>query len=102
MDPFPRNWPKTQDDYRDFLIERHVPIALVTTAWKSQDAQQLTIYRGEHLEVIDSARNWWHVRNILGNDGFVPCTFVRKIIFEEVCLFPKKNNLLLKKKPLRI
>lgn len=34
--------------------------------------KELSIFRGEYVEVLNDTRNWWLVRNKRGNGGFVP------------------------------
>ena len=75
---------RDQEDFRDFLMEKGASIALMTNSWKARDSAQLTASKNEHVEILDDARNWWSVRNRHGLVGYIPCTFVRKIIYEKV------------------
>jgi len=85
---------RNQDDFRDMLMDRGAPMALVTTSWTAQEEPQLTARRGEYLQILDCSKNWWRVRNLVGREGFMPCTFLRKIIYEEPVLQqpPRDNN----------
>ena len=33
--------------------------------------EELTVHRGEKVEVLDDSRNWWHVKNKFGATGYV-------------------------------
>ena len=77
---------REQEDFRDFLMEKGASIALMTNSWNARDAVQLTAFKNEHVEILDDTRNWWSVRNMRGQVGYIPCTFVRKIIYETVRL----------------
>ena len=37
-----------------------------------------------YLQLMDSSRNWWKCRNISKEIGYVPCTLLKKIVYEEV------------------
>ena len=35
-------------------------------------AEELSVHKGESVEVLDDCRKWWRVRNQKGMIGFVP------------------------------
>jgi len=72
-----------QNEYRDELMDRRLNIALVTHTRERKHNQELSIVKGEYLELLDASRNWWKCRNITNEVGYVPCTLLRKILFEQ-------------------
>jgi len=49
-----------------------VKTAKVVFPFEATNAQELTINRGEHVEVLDDSRKWWRVKNRVGGHGYVP------------------------------
>lgn len=47
--------------------------------YESQDAQELSIRKGERLILLDDSKNWWLVRNVENSEGFVPSNYVKKV-----------------------
>ncbi|XP_064476706.1 epidermal growth factor receptor kinase substrate 8-like isoform X2 [Ornithodoros turicata] len=41
--------------------------------------KELTVMRGEYLEILDDSRKWWKTRNIRGQVGHVPHTIVTPV-----------------------
>lgn len=48
------------------LTRRGVRVVQVTYPRKANNEKELTVVRGEFLEVIDDSRKWWKARNIRG------------------------------------
>uniref|UniRef100_A0A183BR56 SH3 domain-containing protein n=1 Tax=Globodera pallida TaxID=36090 RepID=A0A183BR56_GLOPA len=48
----------------------------VTYDRAAQNAKELTVARGEILEVINDSKNWWECRNINSRSGYVPHTIL--------------------------
>lgn len=42
--------------------------------------EELTVRRGEKVEVLDDSRNWWHVKNKLGATGYVPLNMMEVVV----------------------
>lgn len=47
--------------------------------WKATTDEQLDVAEGEVVTVIDDAKNWWKVRNSIGNEGTVPSNYMKKV-----------------------
>ncbi|XP_028302645.1 epidermal growth factor receptor kinase substrate 8 [Gouania willdenowi] len=45
---------------------------LVKYDFTSRNQQELTVIKGESVEVLDMSKQWWKVRNGRGQEGFVP------------------------------
>ncbi|VDP01565.1 unnamed protein product [Soboliphyme baturini] len=41
-----------------------------------QNAQEMSVTKGEYLEVMNSSKNWWQCRNAYNQVGYVPKTFL--------------------------
>uniref|UniRef100_A0A5S6R377 SH3 domain-containing protein n=1 Tax=Trichuris muris TaxID=70415 RepID=A0A5S6R377_TRIMR len=50
--------------------------AQVTYERPGQNAKELSVRKGEFLEVLDDRKNWWQCRDAFGNEGFVPHTIL--------------------------
>ena len=48
----------------------------VTYPRTANNEKEMTVMRGEFLEVLDDTRKWWRARNVRGNVGYVPHTIV--------------------------
>lgn len=51
-------------------------IVQVTYPRTANNDKELTVSRGEYLEILDDTRKWWKARNIRGQVGHVPHTIV--------------------------
>lgn len=76
----PRGAPVTidraQEAWLDDLLSRHVKIVQVTYPRTANNDKELTVVRGEYLEVLDDSRKWWKARNSRGQIAHVPHTIV--------------------------
>lgn len=64
---------------RNFLMElkeRGSKVVQVTYPRTANNEKELTVSRGEYLEVLDDTRKWWKTRNMQGETGHVPHTIV--------------------------
>lgn len=58
------------------LFGRSAKVVQVTYPRTANNEKELTVGRGEYLEVLDDTRKWWKARNIEGQVGHVPHTIV--------------------------
>ncbi len=58
------------------LQARDAKIVQVTYPRTANNDKELTVVRGEYLEVLDDSRKWWKARNIRGKVAHVPHTIV--------------------------
>lgn len=59
------------------LLSRNAQIYRALQSRKSDKKPEITIEKGEFLEVLDSSRQWWKVRNWRGETGFAPNTLLQ-------------------------
>ena len=52
-----------QEDWRDLLIRQGVSIALVTFTRPGANSKEMSVVKGDYLEVLNMDRKWWKVRN---------------------------------------
>lgn len=50
---------------------------------KGQNNKELTVRRGELIEIQDSSKKWWRAQNFLGEVGHVPNNILDEIEIEE-------------------
>ena len=48
--------------------------------------RELSVGKGEYLEVMDDTKKWWHCRNSAGETGFVPHTLLKALIYTDVSI----------------
>jgi len=58
------------------LVNKGSKVVQVTYPRTANNEKEMTVARGEYLEVIDDNRKWWKARNIEGKMGHVPHTIV--------------------------
>ena len=58
------------------LEARDAKIVQVTYPRTANNEKELTVVRGEFLEILDDSRKWWRARNIQGRVAHVPHTIV--------------------------
>ncbi len=49
---------------------------------KGHNAKELTVHRGELIEIEDHSKKWWRARNFRGEVGHVPNNIVEEIEIE--------------------
>lgn len=68
-----------EDEQRSWLSEltrRGARVVQVTYPRTANNEKELSVVRGEFLEVVDDSRKWWKTRNARGQLGHVPHTIV--------------------------
>lgn len=65
------------------LQARDAKIVQVTYPRTANNDKELTVVRGEYLEVLDDSRKWWKARNIRGRVAHVPHTIVTTHAFSD-------------------
>lgn len=60
----------------DDLHSRSAKIVQVTYPRTANNDKELTVARGEYLEILDDSRKWWKARNMRGQVAHVPHTIV--------------------------
>ena len=50
---------------------------------KGQNAKELTVRRGELIEILDNSKKWWRARNFHDETGHVPNNIVEEIEIEQ-------------------
>merc|ERR1712142_267781 len=70
-------------DQRNFMMDlmnKNVKLVQVTYPRTANNEKELSVSRGEYLEVLDDTRKWWKTRNYEGLVGHVPHTIVTPVI----------------------
>jgi len=67
---------RAQRNFMMDLFGRSAKVVQVTYPRTANNEKELTVVRGEYLEVMDDTRKWWKARNIEGQVGHVPHTIV--------------------------
>lgn len=67
---------RAQEAWLDDLVSRRTKIVQVTYPRTANNDKELTVVRGEYLEVLDDTRKWWKARNSRGQVAHVPHTIV--------------------------
>lgn len=68
---------RAQEAWLDELLARRAKIIVqVTYPRTANNDKELTVVRGEYLEVLDDSRKWWKARNSRGQVAHVPHTIV--------------------------
>ncbi|XP_063981568.1 epidermal growth factor receptor kinase substrate 8-like protein 1 isoform X2 [Diachasmimorpha longicaudata] len=67
---------RAQEAWLDDLITRNAKIVQVTYPRTANNDKELTVVRGEYLEILDDSRKWWKARNSRGQVAHVPHTIV--------------------------
>uniref|UniRef100_A0A4D5R947 Epidermal growth factor receptor kinase substrate 8 n=1 Tax=Scolopendra viridis TaxID=118503 RepID=A0A4D5R947_SCOVI len=75
LDPH-RQFDRHQRNWLEELKARGSKIVQVTYPRTANNDKELTVFRGEYLEVLDDSRKWWKTRNARGQIAHVPHTIV--------------------------
>ena len=62
-----------------FILNR---ICAVKIDRQGQNSKELTVHRGELIEIEDSSKKWWYARNFRGEIGYVPNNILEEIEIE--------------------
>ncbi|RZC38901.1 epidermal growth factor receptor kinase substrate 8 [Asbolus verrucosus] len=71
-----RGFGRSQENFLDDLQARGANIVQVTYPRTANNDKELTVVRGEYLEILDDSRKWWKARNSRGQVAHVPHTIV--------------------------
>ena len=67
---------RQQRNFMMDLMNKNLKVVQVTYPRTANNEKELTVCRGEMLEVLDDTRKWWRARNAEGRVGHVPHTIV--------------------------
>jgi len=71
------------DYYLHFLFVILSRICAVKIDRQGQNNKELTVRRGELIEIENSSKKWWRARNFHGDVGHVPHNIVEEIEIEQ-------------------
>uniref|UniRef100_A0A7E4VW10 SH3 domain-containing protein n=1 Tax=Panagrellus redivivus TaxID=6233 RepID=A0A7E4VW10_PANRE len=80
---------------RSFLADLHKhgrKVVEVTYDRVKQHDKELTVIRGEYLEVLNDEKNWWECRNSQSVTGFVPHTILSLLTADDVATILRTQN----------
>merc|ERR1719483_723388 len=72
-----------QEDWRDLLMKSGSEIGLVTYTREGANRRELSVSKGDYLEILNTDRKWWKVRSKSQEVGFVPYTILKALIYKE-------------------
>ena len=75
-------WKKGRER-EDLFILVCFRICAVKIDRKGQNNKELTVHRGELIEIENSSKKWWRARNFRGEVGHVPHNIVEEIEIEK-------------------
>lgn len=67
---------QSQSAWLESVAARGGKIVQVTYPRTANNDKELTVARGEYLEILDDTRKWWKARNMRGQTAHVPHTIV--------------------------
>ncbi|XP_063703430.1 epidermal growth factor receptor kinase substrate 8-like protein 1 isoform X2 [Culicoides brevitarsis] len=70
------------DTWIEDLQAKGAKIVQVTYPRTANNDKELTVERGEYLEILDDSRKWWKARNARGQIAHVPHTIVSVVTYE--------------------
>lgn len=76
-----RGFGRNQESFLEDLQNRGANIVQVTYPRTANNDKELTVVRGEYLEILDDSRKWWKARNSRGQVAHVPHTIVTPYVF---------------------
>ncbi|KAJ8969518.1 hypothetical protein NQ317_002207 [Molorchus minor] len=76
-----RGFGRNQESFLEDLQNRGANIVQVTYPRTANNDKELTVVRGEFLEILDDTRKWWKARNSRGQVAHVPHTIVTPYVF---------------------
>ncbi|CAH1970039.1 unnamed protein product [Acanthoscelides obtectus] len=79
--PEDRGFGRNQEAFLEELQSRGANIVQVTYPRTANNDKELTVVRGEFLEILDDSRKWWKARNSRGQIAHVPHTIVTPYAF---------------------
>jgi len=72
-----------QEEWRDLLMSKGVNIALVTYTREGHNQRELSVMKGDYLEILNNDKKWWKARNSEAEVGFVPYTILKSIVYRD-------------------
>lgn len=85
-------WERAQRNFMMDLMNKGTKMVQVTYPRTANNEKELSVSRGEYLEVVDDTRKWWKARNAEGQTGHVPHTIVTPVIGDGPGMSPHHNN----------
>eukprot|EP00092_Neocalanus_flemingeri_P030687 GFUD01033319.1.p1 GENE.GFUD01033319.1~~GFUD01033319.1.p1 ORF type:complete len:752 (-),score=216.18 GFUD01033319.1:74-2329(-) len=73
----------SQEDWRDLLMKSGVEIALVTYTREGANRRELSVVKGDYLEILNTDKKWWKVKSRVQEVGFVPYTILKTLVYKE-------------------
>ena len=64
---------------------------------QASSLEELSVHRGEKLEVLDDSRNWWKVKNRFGATGYVASNMLEVLVKRQKNAAPSGGNSLREK-----
>ncbi|XP_076450323.1 epidermal growth factor receptor kinase substrate 8-like [Babylonia areolata] len=65
--------------YLEELLRTKAKVYEVISDRQGKNEKELTVKKGDFLQVLDNSRNWWKVRNYKGQTGFCPYTILKEV-----------------------
>ncbi|CAH1787442.1 unnamed protein product [Owenia fusiformis] len=72
------NFEDTQRRFLESLLRSGAMACEVTHDRVGKNEKELTVQKGEIIEVMDNSRNWWKLRNANGDMGHAPYTILKE------------------------
>uniref|UniRef100_A0A914V2Z3 SH3 domain-containing protein n=1 Tax=Plectus sambesii TaxID=2011161 RepID=A0A914V2Z3_9BILA len=72
-----------QKSFFEDLRQRRCKVVQATYDRVAQNPKELTVTRGEFLEVLSDSKNWWECRNVHNRVGYVPHTILSVVATRE-------------------
>jgi len=72
-----------QEEWRDGLMAKGADIALVTYTREGHNQRELSVMKGDYLEVLNSEKKWWKARSSEAEVGFVPYTILKSLVYRD-------------------
>jgi len=88
-----------QEEWRDLLIKSGVAIALVTYSRDGANKREMSVVKGDYLEIMNMDRKWWKVRNMNQEVGYVPYSILRMMIYKDPQDFLKEKAAMRQRSP---
>jgi len=85
----------TQQNEHSWAIERKragAKICAVKNERPGHNPKELSVRRGELIEILDDSKNWWRARNFQGKIGHVPNNILEEIDIEQRSLKNPSTN----------
>uniref|UniRef100_A0A1I8Q566 SH3 domain-containing protein n=1 Tax=Stomoxys calcitrans TaxID=35570 RepID=A0A1I8Q566_STOCA len=67
------------DQWLNMLRKKGANTAMVCYPRMANNDKELSVSKGEYLEILDDSRKWWKARNMYGQIGHVPSTIVASV-----------------------